>query len=48
MAELDMVMEFKFGPMAPNMKDTGRMESSTVKESSTMLMEMFTKVLYIF
>ena len=48
MAELDMVTEFKFGLMVLNMRDIGKTVSSTVKESSTMLMEMFTKVLYIF
>ena len=46
MAELDMVMEFKFGLMAPNMKDIGKMVSNTVEESSIMLMAMFMMVFY--
>ena len=46
MEKLDMVMEFKFGPMELSMKDTGEMASSTVKASSTMLMVTFMMVFH--
>jgi len=46
MAEVDMVMEFKFGRMGPNMKVTGKMGSNMARANSIMLMGTSMKVLY--
>ena len=48
MEKLDMVMEFKFGPMELSMKETGKKVSNTVVASSIMLMETSMMVLLQF